>query len=123
MENLEIPVKKSKIEDVEASEIGILHLPNEILKIIFMKLPQYDVQRNLALVCKTFLDISRLPGIILWPGQTAWSSGQDPCQNMIEIGTTCIVILCLNYKDIMRVIKRDPRIMDVIFFFFDLWQD
>ena len=42
---------------------------------------------------------------------------------MIEIGTTCIVILCLNYKDIMRVIKRDPRIMDVIFFFFDLWQD
>ena len=40
---------------------NILDLPNEVLEIIFLKLPQYDVQHNLALVCRRFLTITRQP--------------------------------------------------------------
>ena len=46
------------------SEVGLLDLPTEVLQVIFKKCSQYDVQHNLALVCKNFLDISRLPGMV-----------------------------------------------------------
>ena len=40
---------------------NITDLPNEVLGMIFLKLPRYDVQQNVALVCKRFLDITRQP--------------------------------------------------------------
>ena len=41
--------------------LNILDLPYEVLEIIFLKLSQYDVQHNLALVCRRFLTITRQP--------------------------------------------------------------
>ena len=40
---------------------NILDLPNEVLETIFLKLSQYDVQHNVALVCSRFLNIVRQP--------------------------------------------------------------
>ena len=45
-------------------QIGILDVPNEILFQIFRQLTTQDVQRNVALVCKRFLHISRMNGMV-----------------------------------------------------------
>ena len=45
----------------EAVVVGLLDLPNELLQNIFSNLSQFDVHRNVALVCKRFFEISRLP--------------------------------------------------------------
>ena len=44
-----------------SNALKILDLPNEILETIFLELSQYDVQHNLALVCRRFLTITRQP--------------------------------------------------------------
>ena len=41
------------------SEAKVFALPNEILEKIFLLLPQSHVQKNVALVCKRFLDVTR----------------------------------------------------------------
>ena len=45
-------------------ETGILDLPNELLETIFMKLSQEDIQQNVALVCRRFLEITRNPNFV-----------------------------------------------------------
>ena len=52
--------KRMKMES-EAVVVGLLDLPNELLQNIFSNLSQFDVHRNVALVCKRFFEISRLP--------------------------------------------------------------
>lgn len=47
-----------KLNDSETGK-GIMDLPNEILVEIFSMLPQEDVLKNLAIVCKRFLAITR----------------------------------------------------------------
>ena len=51
--------KRMKMES--EAVIGLLDLPSEVLQNIFSRLSHYDVQRNVALVCKRLLEISRLP--------------------------------------------------------------
>ena len=46
------------------SKAEIVDLPNEVLETIFLKLPQFDVQHNVALVCRRFLDITRRPTFV-----------------------------------------------------------
>ena len=46
------------------SKAEIVDLPNEVLETIFLKLPQFDVQHNVALVCRRFLDITRMPKMV-----------------------------------------------------------
>ena len=52
---------------------NILDLPNEVLETIFLKLSQYEVQQNVALVCSRFLDITRRPvfvqNVLIYPMQ------------------------------------------------------
>ena len=45
-------------------ETGILDLPNELLETIFLKLSQEDIQQNVALVCRRFLEITRNPNFV-----------------------------------------------------------
>ena len=45
-------------------ETNILELPDEILETIFHQLYTIDVQQNLGKVCKRFLKISRIPGMV-----------------------------------------------------------
>ena len=58
-----LPLKCPKMDEISTS-ICLLDIPDEILEIIFLKLPVYDVQWNLALVCKRFLKISRYPNMV-----------------------------------------------------------
>ena len=44
--------------------VELLDLPNEVLELIFHKLPVEDVQLRLALVCKRLLKISRTCGMV-----------------------------------------------------------
>ena len=44
---------------MNSQEPGIMDLPDEVLEMIFLKLSRYDVQHNLALVCRRFLNIAR----------------------------------------------------------------
>ena len=46
------------------SSKSLLDLSNEVLETIFLKLPQFDVQHNVALVCRRFLDITRMPKMV-----------------------------------------------------------
>ena len=57
------PSKRSKIDEVFNTR-NLLDIPDEVLEFIFLKLPVYDVQWKLALVCKRFLKISRFPCIV-----------------------------------------------------------
>ena len=45
-------------------EFPIMDLPNEILEIIFMKLPMQYIQQNIALVCKRFQEITRTENFV-----------------------------------------------------------
>ena len=42
----------------------IMDLPNELLESIFLKLSHQDIQRNVALVCQRFLQITRKPKFV-----------------------------------------------------------
>ena len=48
----------------DKSTVNILDLPNEILAKILTLLPQKDILQNVALVCKRFLEVSRLQGVL-----------------------------------------------------------
>ena len=50
-----------KRRKISPKKRGIMDLPDEILQNIFLKVSQYDVQRNLVLVCRRFKDITRNP--------------------------------------------------------------
>ena len=52
--------KKLKLERGSKSKLTILELPSEILAQIFSKLHQEDLLNNVALVCKTFYEVSCL---------------------------------------------------------------
>ena len=58
MDAMEPAQKRMKLR---SDGLNILDLPYEVLEIIFLKLSQYDVQHNLALVCRRFLTITRQP--------------------------------------------------------------
>ena len=53
--------KNITMEQVPNHAKGLMDLSNEILELIFLQLSQYDTQRNLALVCRRFLNITRHP--------------------------------------------------------------
>ena len=55
------PVQKRMKMNSQEPGAGIMDLPNEVLETIFLKLSRYDVQHNVALVCKRFLNITRQP--------------------------------------------------------------
>ena len=48
----------------DESTVNILDLPNEILAKILTMLPQTDILKNVALVCKRFLEVSRLQEVL-----------------------------------------------------------
>ena len=54
---------------MNAQEPGIMDLPDEVLEMIFLKLSRYDIQHNLALVCRRFLNITRrhvfVPSVVI----------------------------------------------------------
>ena len=54
---------KAKIHrtDLTCKDLNILDLPCEILLKIFWMLPIFDIHRGVAIVCKRFLHITRLP--------------------------------------------------------------
>ena len=56
--------KRIKLLAKPQEKKGILDLPNEVLELIFLQLSQYEIQRNLALVCKRFLTITRHPKFV-----------------------------------------------------------
>ena len=56
--------KRKKMSPPSPQETGILDLPNELLETIFMKLSQEDIQQNVALVCRRFLEITRNPKFV-----------------------------------------------------------
>ena len=62
----------AKLDLKESEEaVNILNLPNEILVQIIINLAQDDILKSVALVCKRFLEVTRLPKIlpiitILW---------------------------------------------------------
>ena len=56
--------KRKKMSPPSPQETGILDLPNELLETIFMKLSQEDIQQNVALVCRRFLEITRNPNFV-----------------------------------------------------------
>ena len=49
---------------MDSQERGILDLPNEVLEPIFLMLSQHDIQQNVALVCRRFLEITRKPNFL-----------------------------------------------------------
>ena len=56
--------------------VTILDLPNEILAVIFSKLSQDDILKNVALVSKRFLEVSRLRETIpyiVFPRKNYWN--------------------------------------------------
>ena len=57
------PLKRRRIND-EKTVIGILHLPNEILYQIFLWVDGKELHANIALVCKRFLQVSRMEGMV-----------------------------------------------------------
>ena len=57
------PLKRRRIND-EKKVIGILHLPNEILHQIFLWVDGKELHANIALVCKRFLQVSRMEGMV-----------------------------------------------------------
>ena len=46
---------------MNSQEPGIMDLPDEVLEMTFLKLSRYDIQHNLARVCRRFLNITRRP--------------------------------------------------------------
>ena len=52
------------MEPVPSQEKGIMDLSNEILELIFLQLSQSDIQWNVALVCRRFLNITRHPKFV-----------------------------------------------------------
>ena len=56
--------KRKKMSPPSPQETGILDLPNELLETIFLKLSQEDIQQNVALVCRRFLEITRNPKFV-----------------------------------------------------------
>ena len=58
-----LPLKRPKMDDASILT-SLIDLPDEILEIIFLKIPVHDVQWNLARVCKRFLQISRYPDMV-----------------------------------------------------------
>ena len=54
---------------MNSQEPEIMDLPDEVLEMIFLKLSRYDIQHNLALVCRRFLNITRrhvfVPSVVI----------------------------------------------------------
>ena len=62
MEDSKISTSMAKLDLKESRVlVNIQDLPNEILVLIFSKLAQDDILKSVALVCKRFLEVSRLP--------------------------------------------------------------
>ena len=55
--------KRMKIQHFQ-QERGLMDLSNEVLELIFLQLSQSDIQQNLALVCRRFLNIKRHPKFV-----------------------------------------------------------
>ena len=49
---------------MDSQKRGILELPNEVMELIFLMLSQHDIQQNVALVCRRFLEITRKPNFL-----------------------------------------------------------
>ena len=58
---MELEQKRMKMAPQER---GILDLPNEVLEPIFLMLSRHDIQQNVALVCRRFLEITRKPNFL-----------------------------------------------------------
>ena len=58
-----LPSKCPKNDEI-SNTACLLDVPDEILEMIFLKLPVNNIQLNLAFVCKRFLEISRFPGMV-----------------------------------------------------------
>ena len=61
--NISNTLDQLKLVDSESMK-GVLDLPNEVLVKIFKMLGQEDILKNVARVCKRFLDITRTPEVL-----------------------------------------------------------
>ena len=57
-------VAKLDLKESQDVLLNIQDLPNEILVQIFSKLAQDDILKSVALVCKRFLEVVRLPKVL-----------------------------------------------------------
>ena len=65
MADSKISKSMARVELEESVEVvNILNLPNEILVQIIIKLAQDDILKGVALVCKRFLEVTRLPKML-----------------------------------------------------------
>ena len=55
---LEPPCKQMKMD---LPQVGLMDLPNEILKMIFLCLKTKTIHQTVASVCKRFFELTRLP--------------------------------------------------------------
>ena len=60
---METRSKRRKIQHFQ-QEKELMDLSNEVLEMIFLQLSQSDIQLNLALVCRRFLNITRHPKFV-----------------------------------------------------------
>ena len=56
--------KKLRFKKASRFKTTILDLPNEILVQIFSKLPQEEILKNVALVCRKFFEVTRLHQVL-----------------------------------------------------------
>ena len=89
MEYSKISKSMAKL-DLKNSKVllNIQDFPNELLVQIFNKLAQDDILKNVALVCKRFLEVSRLPKvlpIIKIPCQGVFEEDLPRIQNCLEV--------------------------------------
>ena len=82
-----------KRRKITSKQREIMDLPEEVLETIFLKLSKYDVYRNLALVCRRFLKITRgevfAPNVKLKYDLNGRTYCQSPIYKFPEIFKVC----------------------------------
>ena len=109
MSGLKPPTKKLKLEAKYFGIGTILDLPPKILKLIFKKLPQFEVQNNIALVCKSFLDVTRLPEMVKSAKIKLSIENEENCLNKIKhVLKFYDCSLELEFKESMNMVGMFP---------------
>ena len=104
---VELPCKQMKLD---LPQTGIMDLPNEVLIKIFKCLETESIHQKIVLVCKRFMNISRLPvfcetySFAIWPKYVNYEDIDDDNED-IEEGYK-LDDLCLNR--IKKVLKVFP---------------
>ena len=106
---VELPCKQMKLD---LPQTGIMDLPNETLIKIFKCLKMKSVHQKVALVCKRFMNITRLPvfcetySLAIWPIYVNYKVGYklvDFCLNRIKkvlkVFPDCKLELCYSSEE------------------------